>query len=93
MTRFVGAGRAAGRHLDRGTYMEVGYEDLLAEPERIMRAVCDFLGESFDLRVDGVVRLAPHPATLALVWAGMRRRVGLGRYLDESSAPTFRQVA
>jgi len=45
------------------------------------------------LRVDGVVRLAPHLATLALVWAGMRRRVGLGRYLDESSTPTCRQVA
>ena len=162
---FVGAGRAAGRNLDPGTYMEVRYEDLLADPERIMRAVCDFLGESFDpamlrpmappiggwrdrpaidgeiartnsgrwraelpvedrrvfeaiagseladlgyelegydggvgriarmrwtlqeraqwvprrLRVDGVIRLAPHVATLALVWAGVRRRVGLGR--------------
>lgn len=94
--------------------------EIPAEPERIMRAVCDFLGESFDpamlrpmappiggsrdrpasdgeiarmrwtfqeraqwvprrLRVDGVFRLAPHVATLALVWAGVRRRVGLGR--------------
>ena len=31
------------------------------------------------LRVDGVVRLAPHVAALALMWAGVRRRVGLGR--------------
>ena len=31
------------------------------------------------LRVDGVVRLAPHMAALALMWAGVRRRVGLGR--------------
>jgi len=163
--RFVGAGRAAGRCLDRDTYMEVRYEDLLSEPERTMRAVCNFLGESFDpamlqpmvppiggdrdspavdggiartnsgrgrlelpvedrrvfeavagsvladvgyeleghdtsvgraarirwtlqelvrwvprhLRVDGVVRLAPHVAALALMWAGVRRRVGLGR--------------
>src|SRR4029079_17728270 len=45
---FVGAGRAAGRHLDRRTYMGVRYEDLLAEPERVMRTACDFLGESFD---------------------------------------------
>ena len=163
--RFVAAGRAAGRCLDRNTYMEVRYEDLLAEPERMMRAVCDFLGESFDtamlqpmappiggdrdrpaadggiartnsgrwrpelpvedrrvfeavagsvladlgyeleghdasvgriarirwtvedlaqsvprrLRVDGVVRLGPHVAAVALTWAGVRRRVGLGR--------------
>ena len=145
--------------------MEVRYEDLLSEPERTMRAVCNFLGESFDpamlqpmvppiggdrdspavdggiartnsgrgrlelpvedrrvfeavagsvladvgyeleghdtsvgraarirwtlqelvqwvprhLRVDGVVRPAPHVAALALMWAGVRRRVGLGR--------------
>jgi hypothetical protein len=31
------------------------------------------------MRVDGVVRLAPHVAALALMWAGVRRRVGLGR--------------
>jgi hypothetical protein len=40
------------------------------------------------LRVDGVVRLAPHVATLALVWADVRRRAGLGRYLDDRSTCT-----
>jgi len=44
----VRAGRAAGRTLPEGRYMEVRYERLVSDPEPVMRDVCDFLGEDFD---------------------------------------------
>jgi hypothetical protein len=43
----VSAGRRAGAAAGPERYREVRYEALLADPERIMREVCAFLGEPF----------------------------------------------
>ena len=44
---WVRAGRRAGSTLSPGTYHEVAYEALLANPEQILRRLCDFLEEAF----------------------------------------------
>jgi len=46
--RWVGAGRAGGRQLDPGRYVEVRYEQLVDAPEETTRAVCAFLELPFD---------------------------------------------
>jgi hypothetical protein len=47
----VNAGREDGRGLPEDRYMEVRYEQLVSEPESVMRSVCDYLGEDFDPEV------------------------------------------
>lgn len=44
----VDRARAAARRLGSGSFHELRYEDLVADPERELRALCDFLGEEFD---------------------------------------------
>jgi hypothetical protein len=46
--RFVNEGRRAGAKLGPGRYLELRYEDLLEDPERHVRAMCDFVNLSFD---------------------------------------------
>lgn len=45
--RYVTAGRTAGARLPAASYRELRYEALVNQPERVMREVCDFLGEPF----------------------------------------------
>jgi hypothetical protein len=49
----VRRGRAAGRAIGADRYMEVRYEDVVADPEAVSRHVCDFLGLDFE---DGMLR-------------------------------------
>ncbi len=44
----VERGRADGRTLGAGRYREVHYEDLVAEPERVARELCEFVRLPFD---------------------------------------------
>jgi hypothetical protein len=44
----VRAARQFGSNAADGRYLELRYEDLVAEPEPRMRAVCDFLGLAFE---------------------------------------------
>lgn len=44
---WVELGRAAGRDLGEGRYLEVSYEDLAADPEPVLRRVCDFVELEF----------------------------------------------
>ncbi|MCU1429550.1 MAG: sulfotransferase, partial [Actinomycetia bacterium] len=44
----VGAGRDAGAALGPARYLDIRYEDLVAEPERVLRSVCEFLDLEFD---------------------------------------------
>jgi hypothetical protein len=53
--RLVAVGRRDGARFP-GSYREVSYETLLTEPEKTMRALCDFIGERFE---DGMLRLTP----------------------------------
>jgi hypothetical protein len=43
----LGSGREAGRRLPPGSYHEVRYEELTADPEGTLRELCTFLGEEF----------------------------------------------
>lgn len=45
--RKVRDGRAAGRMLPPGAYTEVRLDELIADPERQLRRVCDFLSEDY----------------------------------------------
>ena len=49
--RFLSEAEAAGDALGPGAFLRVRYEDLLAEPERTVRGVCDFLGEAYEPRM------------------------------------------
>lgn len=46
-TEMVTKGRRDGARLPAGSYLELRYERLLAEPEPSMRAVCEFLEEPY----------------------------------------------
>lgn len=41
-------GRRLGRHLGHERYIEVRYEDLVKDPDAVIREVCRFLGMQFD---------------------------------------------
>jgi hypothetical protein len=45
--QFVNGGRALGRTLPQGTYLEIRYEDILQYQEASVRKVCHFLGEEY----------------------------------------------
>lgn len=46
--RNIRAGQQAGAWLGPERYLEVRYETLVANSERVIRSICDFLGESFE---------------------------------------------
>jgi hypothetical protein len=46
--RYLAAAEEARKVLGESAFLQVRYEDLLAEPERELRRVCAFLEESFD---------------------------------------------
>lgn len=46
--QYVETGQETGRELGTETYLEVRYEDILAEPIHIMQKICTFLGEVYD---------------------------------------------
>ena len=46
--RSVSRGRAAGARLGPGRYREIRYEELVDDPEEVLRALCPFLGLDFD---------------------------------------------
>lgn len=45
--QYVEVGRDHGKELGSERYFELRYEDLLAEPENVMRSLCHFLDEEF----------------------------------------------
>ncbi|MFO1468548.1 MAG: sulfotransferase [Steroidobacteraceae bacterium] len=49
--KVVLAGRRQGEALSAGSYREVRYEDLTAQPEATLRSLCDFLGLPFDAAI------------------------------------------
>jgi hypothetical protein len=76
--RFVEAGRRAGRELGHGRYREVRYEELVAAPERELRALSGFCGLAYDEamldypeRADELVGKVHHNLALAPT-SGMR---------------------
>lgn len=45
--RYLDAAEEAGAALGRDAFLQVRYEDLLADPARELRTICDFLGEPY----------------------------------------------
>lgn len=76
--RWLYSARLAKLNLRRfpGSYMVVRYESMVSEPEKTLRAVCDFLGEAYD------------PAMLAMPGAAKHReRLSQGRDLLPGETP------
>jgi hypothetical protein len=46
--RRIRKAQASGARLGSDLYYELRYEDLVADPEQELKAICDFLGESFE---------------------------------------------
>lgn len=46
--RYVRTGRRAGAWLGPRRYLELRLEELTADPQRVTRAICEFLGEQFE---------------------------------------------
>jgi hypothetical protein len=67
-TAAVDRGRRAGKRLGPGAYLELRYEDLVADPEREMRRVCDFLGETFEAAMLEPQRVAPQAVPERKTW-------------------------
>ncbi len=63
--RQVRAGRRAGRQLPADRYLELRLENLIAEPERVLRGACDFLDEPFAPEM-----LDYHRTAAKRVWTG-----------------------
>jgi hypothetical protein len=74
----VRAARRFGSTIARGRYLELRYEDLVAEPERSLAAVCSFLELPFEPamleyhRVVDTSRLEDHPRLAQPPSAGVR---------------------
>ena len=92
----IRSARALGRRVGPTRYLEVRYEELAAEPDRTVRAVCDFAVLPFDdsmLEYAGDVDVSgkPHHSRLALrPTAGLRDwRIELSR----DAARAFEAVA
>lgn len=49
--RYVRTARRAGQALPDGRYLEVRYEELVADPEKTMRGLLEFVGEPWDVQV------------------------------------------
>ena len=71
--RCVEAARRDGRALGGEGYLEVRFEALVTEPERVLREVCAFLGEAFDPAVLRPARIPP-PNGLTQPWPAAHER-------------------
>jgi sulfotransferase family protein len=51
--RYIAAARAVGERLPPSRYLELRYEDLVGDTEKVLRGLFDWLGEPWDARVLG----------------------------------------
>jgi len=64
----VDCSRRAARMLPAGSYYELRYEDLVADPEATLRGLCDFLGEEFDPAMTSPSEIAAQAVPAAKSW-------------------------
>ncbi len=94
--REVRAARSLGRRVGPARYLEVRYEQLVAEPERELRRICAFAGLEFEPRMleyAGTVDLSakPHQQSLARPpTAGLR---SWGEQMGAADVAAFEGVA
>ncbi len=85
----VTAARAFGDAHSGDRYMEIRYEDLVAQPEKVMRPTMNWLGESWD---DGILHLPPRKRTKPLEQSERTRRQRarwLGNPIEDDSSATL----
>ncbi|HEU4912534.1 MAG TPA: sulfotransferase [Actinomycetes bacterium] len=78
--------RRAGERLGPERYHEVRYEDLVADPETSLRAMCAFLGEDFDPAM-----LAPEEVVDLVVPAGFEQHGQIKAGVNATSVAKWRQ--
>lgn len=77
--------RQAARRLGPGRYHELRYEDLVAEPEKELRRLCDFLGEEYDPAMT-----APEEVVDAVVPAGFQQHGQIKAGVNAGSVEKWR---
>ena len=72
----IRAARNLGNHVGQQRYLEIRYEDLVANSEQVVRSVCDFASLPFDpsMLEQGDVELAAKPHHRRLLEAPSKRR-------------------
>lgn len=70
---------ASGARLDASRYFELRYEDLVAEPEKMIRAICSFLGEEYDPVMTMPSRQASRQYHSKGIHAATRKSINTGR--------------
>jgi hypothetical protein len=96
--RCVDEAQASGATLGPGVYHELRYEELLADPELVLRRLCAFLGEDWDPAVLVPSRL-PAPGPDPPLWADKPDaidRANAGGWREQLSTPNrvvFESVA
>ncbi|MBO3739030.1 sulfotransferase family protein [Actinoplanes flavus] len=63
----------AARAYPAGVYHQLRYEDLVADPEPHLRAICDFLGEEYDPAMARPSELAPVAVPAYKTWHALTR--------------------
>jgi hypothetical protein len=94
--REVEGGRQFGRQTAPRRYLEIRYEDLVVEPERILRETCRFLGLEFDPAMLDYHRRVDRERVPDHQGLAQPPRRGMRRWQDEMSprdVETFEAVA
>jgi hypothetical protein len=85
---YVERGYTQGRQLADHQYLELRYEDLLTQPEAVMRTLCTFLGEEFSSELFDVTAV-DDPGKTPLVHKPLRAD-NAGKWLSKLSAAQIR---
>jgi hypothetical protein len=92
----VEAGRALGARVGPARYLEVRYEELVAEPEHVVRSICGFAGLAFEsamLDYPGAVDVSAKPHHQGLRAPPTVGRRDWRRELSQEDARAFEAVA
>lgn len=90
--RYIRAARAVGRALPAGRYLELRYEEAVADPGTVLRGLFDFLGEPWEESVLDYQRRPHDVAGKYTVEAGRRRAAaGTTDPIYDSRVGTYRR--
>ena len=92
----VRGARALGERVGEGRYLEARYEDLVAEPERVVRSICDFAGLPFApamLEYAGSVDVSAKPHQQRLLQPPTARVRDWRMEMRDEDARAFERIA
>ena len=84
-TEAIDSGRQAARRLPAGAYVELRYEDLVADPAARLRDLCKFLGEEYDPAM-----AEPHKIAASMIPDRKTWHADTQRQVSASPAGTWR---